>query len=107
MVIQYLDKLTWVSKQEQIGVDEWGQPIYDDEDGGSVIGRYENFKGSKKEFLDVDGITVVQNDGVFYCKPRVKVPNRFDLVEVRDTKFQVLNIYKGQLNTTIHLKEVK
>lgn len=103
---QYNDLLIWQTKQDQTGVDEWGQPVYE-VDNGEVYGRYENFKGSKKEFLDVDGITIIQNDGVFYCPSNKIHPNRFDSVEVRNIKFQVIHTYNGFYNTTIYLKEVK
>ena len=104
---QYPDLLTWKGRQIQIGVDNWGQPVYDETHNGEVKGRYENFKGSKKEFLDVDGITIIHNDGSFFCPYSKETPERFDLVEVRGLKFQVLHTYNGFYNTTIYLKEVK
>lgn len=100
------DLMTWITRQVQTDVDDWGQPVYEEE-VGEVYGRYENFKGSKKEFLGVDGITIIHNDGVFYCDKGVESPKRFDEVIVRDTKFQVLHTYNGFYNTTIYLKEVK
>lgn len=103
---QYNDLLTWITRQVQTGVDNWGQPIYEEE-VGEVYGRYENFKGSKKEFLGVDGITIIHNDGVFYCKPSQPTPNRFDECIVRGLRFQVIHTYNGFYNTTIYLKEVK
>lgn len=102
---QYPDLLTWVSRTQD-GVDEWGQPNYV-EVVGEVYGRYENFKGSKKEFLDVDGITIIHNDGVFFCDEGVEFPPRFSECIVRDLKFQVIHTYNGFFNTTIYLKEVK
>lgn len=103
---QYPDLLTWQDKQTQTGVDDWGQPIYE-VDNGEVYGRYENFKGSKKEFNDVDGVTIIHDDGVFYCPFGKEHPKRFDLCEVRGLKFQVIHTYNGFYNTTIYLKEVK
>lgn len=104
---QYNDLLTWQSERTQNGVDEWGTPIYTDGVENEVIGRYENFQGKKKEFLGQDGVTILENDGVFYCSAGLDYPKRFDLINVRDTKFQVLHVYKGFYNTTIYLKEVK
>ena len=52
---QYPDLMTWVSRTQD-GVDDYGQPNYI-ETFSEVYGRYENFKGSKKEFLDVNILT--------------------------------------------------
>ena len=103
---QYNDTLTWITRQVQTDVDDWGQPVYEEE-VGEVVGRYENFKGQKKEFLGVDGVTIIHNGGVFYCKNGQDTPKRFDEVIVRDVKFQVLHTYNGFYNTTIYLKELK
>ena len=102
---QYPDLMTWVSRTQD-GVDDYGQPNYI-ETFSEVYGRYENFKGSKKEFLDVDGITILHNDGVFYCPNGVDFPPRFSECIVRDLKLQVIHTYNGFFNTTIYLKEVK
>lgn len=73
----------------------------------SAISRYENFqKGGSKEWTNKNGKTVLQK-GVIYLKKGEPVPKKFDTVKVTSPEFgemyegEVLNVYTGQLNTTI------
>ena len=68
--------------------------------------RYENFKsGNRKEWTGVDGKTILQQ-GTIYIKKGDLCPDKFQKVKITrgpETIFEgnILNVYKGQLNTTI------
>lgn len=111
MVRQYLDLMVWNGATGPDGTDGDGNPI----PGTPVIienplCRYENFQsGNRKEFLNRDGESVLAT-GVIYVKLGTEVPERFSVVTVtRDTDQvfhgEVLNVYKGQLNSTLHVLE--
>lgn len=69
--------------------------------------RYENFRGgSTKEFTNKTNKTVIQR-GFIYVKKGEPTPKKFETVKVvaenGEVMFEgeVLNVYNGQLNTTI------
>lgn len=73
----------------------------------TAISRYENFqKGAVREWTNKNGETVLQK-GVIYVKKGESVPKKFDNVKVGSPDFgtmfegEILNVYTGQLNTTI------
>lgn len=107
MVRQYLDTLSWTLPGTPGGEDENGFPL------PSIPGvtmtakaRYENYRGRVKEWIARDGETVVQK-GTIYIKKGQPVPMKFEEVTVTREgegvtyKGEALNVYKGQLNTTI------
>lgn len=69
--------------------------------------RYENFRGgSTKEWTNKANKTVLQR-GTIYVRKGEQVPNKFETVRVEDPEKglmfegEILNVYQGQLNTTI------
>lgn len=109
MVKQYRDVVSWVTEGTPATEDPiTGFPIPGE--AGATIevkGRYENFKsGNRKEYLNRDGLTVFQK-GTIYIKKGEIYPKRFEIVKVTSPEFEVvfegeiLNVYKGQLNTTV------
>lgn len=106
MVRQYLDILSWTTPGTPGGEDENGFPL-PSQPGETITAkcRYENYRGRVKEWRGRDGETVEQK-GTIYVKKGEPVPMKFEDVTVtRDTgvTYQgvALNVYKGQLNSTI------
>lgn len=108
MIEQYPHTLRWQAE---------GTPPGEDEDGFPIPGtpgeameakcRHENWRGEKREFIGVDGATVLQK-GIIYIKFGELVPDRFQSLTVIgkddvDIIFEgiALNSYKGQMNSTI------
>lgn len=111
MVSQYPDTMVWNGAAGPDGRDGDGNPIPGTpatETNTTV--RYENFSsGNRKEFTNRDGETVLAT-GVIYCKKGSETPERFSVVTVTRnavTVFEgeVLNVYQGQLNSTLHVLE--
>ena len=104
MVTQYPDKLIYYTSESN-GVDEWGVPI-ETLTEHTLIGRFEDYNKSYKSFVDKGGVEV-QANGKYLVKIGQELPPRFVTTEVRGIKFEILQVYQGQLNATIYLKEVK
>ena len=108
MVVQYPDTLNYDS-DVTIEYNEWNQPIEVEGVEKTLIGRYENYaKGGFKEYTGKDGTSILA-DGVYYAQLGQELPNRYDIITIptRDMKAQILHVYKGQLNYTIYIKELK
>jgi len=104
VVNQYPDTL--LIKRGVETEDDFGYVSITDEQIFGIKGRYEAFNESDfKEFEKLDGKTILA-DGVFYTQSEM-IPNRFEVIEVRDKRHEVLHTYVGQLNKTIYLKELK
>lgn len=106
MVKQYLDVCEWEVDGE-IEFDSNGFPLPTTPTAVKTAScRYENFSGSNhKEWTNVDGKTILQR-GTIYLKKSEEVPVKFQRVKVTrgsEIVFEgnILNVYKGQLNTTI------
>lgn len=109
MVRQYLDTMVWNGASGPDGRDSDGNPI-----PGTPVEvvntavRYENFQsGNRKEFTNRDGETVLAT-GIVYAKLGSDVPERFSVITVTRNAVkvfegEVLNVYKGQLNSTLHV----
>lgn len=107
MVVQYPDVMTW--NDVTIEENDYGYPVETITATHNLYGRYENFmKGWGKEHEKIDGVSILA-DGVYYAKIGQDLPKRFDLIEIptRGYKGQILHVYKGQLNNTIYIKELK
>lgn len=109
MVKQYRDIVSWTTEGSPATKDPiTGFPIPGSK--GEELeskGRYENFKsGNRKEYENKNGDTVYQK-GTIYLKKGELIPLRFETVTVTSPEFgevfkgEILNVYKGQLNTTI------
>lgn len=108
MVKQYRDVVSWQLAGSPPSKDENGFPI-EGVPGDVVLsnGRYENFTANnRKEYTNRDGETVYQK-GTIYLKKGSAIPERFETLTVISPEFEevfkgeALNVYKGQLNTTI------
>lgn len=107
MVRQYLDTLSWTLPGTPAGEDENGFPV-PGTPGETVTAqaRYENYTGRIKEWRASDS-EVVEQRGTIYVKKGQPVPMKFETVTViregQGVTFEgeALNVYQGQLNTTI------
>ena len=111
MVRQYLDLMEWDASTGESGQDSDGNPIPNTPViVSNAFCRYENFQsGNRKEFLNRDGESVLAT-GTIYCKKGSDVPERFSVVKVTRNAIkvfegEVLNVYRGQLNSTLHVLE--
>lgn len=73
----------------------------------TIMCRYENFKtGAVKEWTNKKNETVLQR-GTIYVKWGQQMPTKFETVTVESPQYgemfkgEILNVYNGQLNTTI------
>lgn len=110
-VRQYLDLMEWNGSTGEDGVDSDGNPIPGTPvPVSNAFCRYENFNaGNRKEFTNRDGEAVLAT-GVIYVRFGTQVPERFSWVSVTRNAVQVfegeiLNVYRGQLNSTLHVLE--
>lgn len=109
MVKHYPHKLSWTGEGTPPSVDpDTGFPI------PGVPGieqqakaRYENFRtGAVKEWRNKKNETVLQR-GTIYVKKGEPAPKKFETVTVTSEEYglmfegEILNVYHGQLNTTI------
>lgn len=109
MVKQYRDVISWQLAGTPATKDPvTGFPI-PSVPGETVTakGRYENFSGTgRKEYVNRDGQVILQK-GTIFIKKGQTAPNKFETVTVTSPEFEevfkgeALNVYEGQLNTTI------
>ena len=104
MVKHYPHLMTWTFIDPNAGgYDENGYPIPPAEsESFESICRYENFTGGIKQFNNKAG-EAVQQKGTIFVKFGQSLPKVGEVVKVSLDQFEgeVLNVYKGQLNSTI------
>lgn len=113
MVRQYLDTIQWDYTTGETVYDEDGNPTNPDSETISTSkARYENFRGSKREFLNRNGQMVLAT-GTLYVKYNELLPTKgtiISLIKIRGVNrivanFEVLNVDPNQLNSTLHILE--
>lgn len=108
-VLQYPHTMSWTGEGTPASVDtDTGFPIPGVP--GEVVSvkcRYENFnKTNRKEWTNEDGKTIAQI-GTIFVPFGHEIPRKFKRVRIVDRdgdevfEGPILNVYKGQMNTTL------
>lgn len=108
MIKQYRDVVSWQLAGTPATKDENGFPVPSiPGETVTAMGRYENFTGTgRKEYTNRDGQVILQK-GTIFIKKGQPAPNKFESLIVTSPEFEevfegeALNVYEGQLNTTI------